>query len=197
VKYALHARGETISLLSGLAMLASLGCMPLWNRWVKTLPLANVFLYAVCISCIGMFTMGLFPSLPGAVISALVYGGALQGINVSNILIRAGLVSRNIERTGNRNEASYYGLMNSALRLVGLLQSLAMVLVGSLFGYISGAQPGTHPDLAFRFTISFLPVVGLSLAVLFTRPFFKAYALSIASFQQISSPTTDEMSITK
>jgi len=198
VKYALHERGEMISLLSGLAMLASLACLPLWNRLIKTLPLDRVFLYAVCISGSAVFTMGIFPNLPSAAFSALVYGGALQGISVCNIIIRAGLVSRNIDRTQNHNEASYYGVMNSALRLVGLLQSLAMVLVGTLFGYISGDQPGAHPDLAFRFLISLLPIVGLSLALFFARPFFKICpSLPVSSFRHTISPTTDETSVSK
>lgn len=192
VKYSLQARGEIISLLSGLAMLASLAGIPLWNRLLKTLSLGKVFLGAVCISGIGVLTMGLFPNLPCAVFSALVYGGALQGISVCNIIIRAGLVGRNIDRTHNRNEASYYGLMNSVLHLVGLLQSLAMVLVGAIFGYMSGDQPGAHPDLAFRFLISFLPVVSLSLAAIFARPFFKAStSLPISSFRHTMSPPAD------
>ncbi len=159
VKYSLHMQSGMISLLSGLAMLASLAGMPLWNRVIKRFPLHSVFLGAVSISAVGILPMGLFPKLPGAVFSAIVFGGALQGINVCNIIIRANLVGRNIARTRNRNEASYYGLMNAALRLVGVLQSLAMVSVAVLFGYISGDQPGTNPDMAFRFLISFLPVI--------------------------------------
>jgi GPH family glycoside/pentoside/hexuronide:cation symporter len=175
VKYSLQAKSETISLLSGLALLASLLSMPVWSKLIKTWTLGRVFLTTASVSGIGMLGLGISPNLPCAAICAVVFGGALQGINVCNIVIRAGLITRNIDRTGNRNEASYYGLMNSALRIGGLLQSLAMFLVGMLFGYISGDQPGPQPDLAFRFLISFLPILSLCAAILIAIKFFTAW----------------------
>src|SRR5512138_2028078 len=121
-----------------------------------------------------MLGLGLVPTLSCAALSAVLFGGALQGINVCSIVIRANLVSRNIERTGNRNEASYYGLINSGLRSGDLLHSLAMLGMGLLFGYVSGENPGPQPGLAFRCLISALPSAGLCLAALFARKFFKA-----------------------
>ena len=100
----------------------------------------------------------------------------MQGINVIHTVIRGGLVSRNVTSTGNQNEGFYYGLMNSTLRLVGLLQSAAMLLAGVIFGYISGEEPGPHPGLTFRFLIGFLPAASLFLGSFFAGKFFKAFS---------------------
>jgi GPH family glycoside/pentoside/hexuronide:cation symporter len=176
VKYSLHARTETISMLSGLAMFSSLVSMTAWTRLLKAWQIQKVFFVTLAVSGISMLGFGLFATVPGAALFAVLFGGALQGINVCNIVTRASLISRNIDQTGNYNEASYYGLMNSGIRLGDLLHSLALLLVGVLFGYVSGENPGSQPGLAFRFLMSLLPIAGLSMGALFARKFFKVFS---------------------
>jgi GPH family glycoside/pentoside/hexuronide:cation symporter len=49
------------------------------------------------------------------------------------------------------------------LRITGklskILESLALVLLGLLFGYVSGGDPGPQPENAFRFLMSVFPLV--------------------------------------
>ncbi len=184
VKYSLHGPTSMISLLSGLALASSLVVMPLWTRLIKRWELQRVFLANVVVLGAGMLGLGLFSGIFPVALSAVFFGIALQGINVCNIVIRASLISRNIDRSGSRNEASYYGMMNSALRLGGLLQSLAMLLAGVLFGYVSGENPGPQPGAAFRFLISALPILSLVVASIFARLFFNAFVeKTIPSFR--------------
>ena len=49
-------------------------------------------------------------------------------------------------------------------RLSKILETLALVLLGVLFGYVSGQDPGPDPENAFRFLISVFPFVCLVLA---------------------------------
>ncbi len=177
VKYSMKAQTSTISVLSGLALLSSLIVMPVWAKLIKRWELRNIFMATSAVLCIGMLGLGLFKEIPIVALFAVIFGVAVQGINVSNIVIRAALVSRNISRTGNRNEASYYGMMNSCLRLGGLLQSLAMLLIGLLFGYVSGDHPGPQPGIAFRFLIGILPVISLAIACLFAWQFFNRFSI--------------------
>lgn len=107
--------------------------------------------------------------------SAIVFGVSWGGLNICSTVLRATLITRNIDRTGNRNEASYYGLMNFSLRLGGMLHSLSMLLMGVLFGYVSGENPGAQPGLAFRFLISAMPMAGLAIAALFAHGFFQRF----------------------
>jgi GPH family glycoside/pentoside/hexuronide:cation symporter len=43
------------------------------------------------------------------------------------------------------------------------------VLLGLLFGYVSGENPGPHPENAFRFLMSVFPLVYASIAWLIVR----------------------------
>jgi GPH family glycoside/pentoside/hexuronide:cation symporter len=45
-----------------------------------------------------------------------------------------------------------------------ILESLALVLIGLLFGYVSGESPGPQPENAFRFLMSVFPLVFTILA---------------------------------
>ncbi len=177
VKYTLNAPTSTISLISGIGLIVSLATMPLWPKLIKAWGLRTVFLVAIAISGSGLLGFGIFTALPGVVLSGIIIGVTSQGINVCNLVIRALLISRNISRTSLQNEAAYYGMINSALRLGGLLQSLSMLLVGALFGYVSGEIPGPNPGAAFRFLISVLPILSLVLAFVFAWLFFKASGL--------------------
>jgi GPH family glycoside/pentoside/hexuronide:cation symporter len=176
VKYTLHAPPSMISILSSVSLVASLAAIPLWTRLVKRWGLPRVFFCSIAGTSCALLLIGLVPNVQLAPFATLIYGLAVPGIQVSNIVIRAELVSRSTLRMGSQNEGFYYGMMNFALRLGGLLQALAMFLAAQFFGYTSGETPGPHPDLAFRFLMGFLPVAGLVLASAFARSFFKSFS---------------------
>ena len=178
VKYALQAPTWVNSVLFGSALLSSLATMPAWTRLMKRWKLRKVFLISSGVTGVGLAGLGLLPYMPSAIGFAVIIGAAFQGINICNVVIRADLVSRNVRRTDRNNEASYYGMLNSALRSGGLLQSVAMLLVSALFGYVSGSNPGGQPGLAFRFLISVLPVTSLCLAAIVSQQFFRAFRLN-------------------
>jgi Na+/melibiose symporter-like transporter len=74
-------------------------------------------------------------------------------------MIMANFVDRSLEHTGHRREGVYYSLLRVAGKLSKILESLALVLIGFLFGYVSGENPGPHPENAFRFLISVFPLI--------------------------------------
>jgi GPH family glycoside/pentoside/hexuronide:cation symporter len=50
-----------------------------------------------------------------------------------------------------------------------LLEALALILLGLLFGYVSGEDPGPNPESAFRFFMSVLPFICMVAALLVAR----------------------------
>jgi GPH family glycoside/pentoside/hexuronide:cation symporter len=54
-------------------------------------------------------------------------------------------------------------------RLSKLLEALALILFGVLFGYVSGEDPGPNPDHVFRILMSAFPIVCLATAWLLAR----------------------------
>jgi len=108
--------------------------------------------------------IGLASNLILGAIGAAVAGASLGGLKVCREIIVAGFVDRNLERTGHRREGIYYSLLRVTGKLSKILESLALVLLGLLFGYVSGENPGPHPENAFRFLMSVFPLVFTCLA---------------------------------
>ena len=92
-------------------------------------------------------------------IGAAVVGASMGGIKVCAVMIMANFVDQNLKRTGHRQEGIYYSLVRVIGKLSKVLESLALVLLGLLFGYVSGKDPGPQPENAFRFLISVFPLV--------------------------------------
>ena len=71
----------------------------------------------------------------------------------------ANFVDQDLKRTGHRREGIYFGLLRVLGKLSKVQEGLAIVLLGLLFGYVSGENPGPQPGNAFRFLISVFPLV--------------------------------------
>jgi GPH family glycoside/pentoside/hexuronide:cation symporter len=113
--------------------------------------------------------LGLAPNLVVGVIGAAIAGMGLGGIKVCREMIMANLVDRSLARTGHRREGLYYSLLRVFGRLSKILEALALVLLGVLFGYVSGENPGPRPADAFRFLISVIPLAFMTFAWLIAR----------------------------
>ena len=60
---------------------------------------------------------------------------------------------------------SLVGVMN---RLIGLYVSLGSKVISVAFGFESGANPGSNPDLASRFLLCVFPFIAMAVATIFT-----------------------------
>jgi len=182
-KYALGAESGTIVLIFAVSLTAALGSVPVWVRLYRRWGTATVFLRSMGVIVIASLGLGLAPESVTAILATGIYGIGWGGCQVCFDVIRADLVDRHFHLTGQRSEAVYFSLLGVGIHLSGVLQGAAMFAVSGLFGFISGEQPGPQPDLAFRFLIGVVPVIGLLLSMYFARQFFNQIAPKPASKQ--------------
>ncbi len=175
VKYALGAGPELTSILSGAALVSCFIVLPLWGRLVLKWKMKTTFASVVLVMLVGTVMMGLPPNKGMALAAIVVIGVAWGGIWVCNNIIRADLVSQNLANTGKHTEGLYYALLNVIQNMGGVLQALAMLLAGLLFGYVSGEDPGPQPAMAFRFLMGLAPLAVLATSWYFARSFLKDY----------------------
>lgn len=76
------------------------------------------------------------------------------------------IIDRDFEQTGRRREGVYTAVGGFITRSSGLISALAFWVVGLLFGYVSGEQPGPDPQGTFRFLISAVPFCLLAVSFL-------------------------------
>ena len=159
VKYTLRASPQATSLIFAVVFITAILSVSLWGRFVRTLGIKRAWLWTVAVMSASAMIIGLASSLVVGAIGAAFAGASLGGIKVCREIIIANYVDRDLQRTGYRREGIYYGLLRVTGKLSKILESLALVLLGLLFGYVSGENPGPHPENAFRFLMSVFPLV--------------------------------------
>ena len=93
----------------------------------------------------------------------------MGGIKVCHQLIVANFVDQDLKRTGRRREGIYYSVLRVMGKFSKILESLALVFLAVLFGYVNGENPGPHPENAFRFLMSAVPLMLTLIAWLIAR----------------------------
>jgi GPH family glycoside/pentoside/hexuronide:cation symporter len=163
-KYTLGAGPQAPSLVFATVFLVAIVSVLPWGKGLRALGVQRTWLWAVAVMLCSAVVLGLASSLLVGLIGAALVGFGLGGVKVCREMIVANLVDRSLARTGHRREGAYYSLLRVFGKLSKVLEAGALALLGVLFGYVSGADPGPRPGNAFRFLISVLPFVFLSLA---------------------------------
>jgi GPH family glycoside/pentoside/hexuronide:cation symporter len=164
-KYTLQAGPQSPSLVFATVFVVAITSVALWTRWVGALGVKRTWRWAVIVMLSSAVALGLATSLWAGLIGAALAGVGLGGIKVCREMIMANTVDRSLARTGHRREGAYYSLLRVFGKLSKVLEAGVLALLGVLFGYVSGAEPGPQPGNAFRFLISAFPVVFLILAL--------------------------------
>ncbi|HEX6305131.1 MAG TPA: MFS transporter [Anaerolineales bacterium] len=159
VKYTLGASPQVTSLIFATVFIVAILSVSTWGRFVRILGIKRSLLWSVGVMAASALILGLAPNLLLGAIGAAVAGAGLGGIKVCREIIMANFVDRNLKRTGHRREGIYFSMFRVIGKLSKILEALALVLLGLLFGYVSGENPGPQPETAFRFLISVFPLV--------------------------------------
>jgi GPH family glycoside/pentoside/hexuronide:cation symporter len=170
-KYTLGAGPQAPALIFGAVFGMAILSVAVWSRLVRRLGTKRAWLWAIGMVLVATVLAGLVPNLFLGVIGAALAGAGFGGTQVCREMILAKLVDGSLERTGRRQEGIYYSLSMLFGRLSKIVQALALLLLLVLFGYVSGEDPGPHPDTAFRFLIGVLPLVCLVPAWILARRF--------------------------
>jgi GPH family glycoside/pentoside/hexuronide:cation symporter len=164
VKYTLGASAQATSLIFATVFIVAILSVSFWSRLIRILGIKRSWLWAVGVMAASAVILGVAFNLVLGVIGAAVVGVGLGGVKVCREMIIANFVDGNLKRTGHRREGIYYSLLRVIGKLSKILESLALVLLGILFGYVSGENPGPQPENAFRFLIAVFPLVFTSIA---------------------------------
>ena len=159
VKYTLRASPQVTSLIFAIVFITAILSVPIWSRFLRMLDIKRTWLWTVALMSASAIIIGLASNLVIGVLGAAVAGASLGGVKVCREIIVASFVDRDLERTGHRREGIYYSLLRVIGKASKILEALALVLLGLLFGYISGENPGPQPENAFRFLMSVFPLV--------------------------------------
>lgn len=166
VKYHLEEGGVGATVLLGTVIISAILFIPLWVKIVSLIRLMPAWRvsFAVCVA--GVIPLYFTGSLIPAAVSAVLLGCGFGGVSTTMDVVSARILDEDRKKTGIKREGSYTSLIGILNKTSGLFSSLAFLLVYRLYGFESGAEPGTRPGEASRFITVLFPVCVLLLCLL-------------------------------
>lgn len=168
-KYTLRAIPQAPSIIFAVVFMVAILSVSIWSRLVRRQGVKQTWLYAIWVFILSAMIIILASNLVVGILGAALAGVGLGGVKVCRELILAKLVDQGMQRTGRRQEGIYYSLNRFIGRLSKILESFSLILLGVIFGYVSGEQPGPDPGNAFRFLMGVFPFVCMFIALMLAR----------------------------
>jgi GPH family glycoside/pentoside/hexuronide:cation symporter len=176
VQYALGLdSGNSTFLLAAVLVIAIAG-VALWAWLVKKFALMPVWRAALAILTIAFIPLYFAQNLVMGIVFSAFVGLGFAGVITTMDLIGAKIMDEDTQKYGLRREGIISNAMGFMNRLNGLFTSAAYLLVGKIYLFESGDNPGPHPDAAARFLMTLVPPVlmlisfGFSWFINFNKP---------------------------
>ena len=157
-------------------LLIAIGCVAFWAWFVRKFGLLRIWRMALGVLAVAFVPLYFANNLISAIISSAMVGFGFAGVITTMDLIGARIMDEDKRKHKVRREGIISNALGFMNRLSGLFTSLAFLLVSVLFGFESGANPGTQSDVAAKFLLSVFPMVmmvislGFSFLLKFKKP---------------------------
>lgn len=165
-KYTLGLDSNMTSIMMASVFVVAMPMVTIWAKLIKKMGASKTWLIGVVVLSITVLPLGLANNLITGIIAGAILGLGYCGVLVSGEVVTSEIIDRDAKKTGVRREAIYLSVYGFIIRISGVLQSAAFALIGLLFGYVNGDNPGAHPAIAFKFFMSVIPFIALCLAFL-------------------------------
>lgn len=163
-KYVLGIEGSAVSILM-VATFASVIPMAIaWYWVVRRIGVLRSYKTSIVVFAIAVLPMFFARDLVSGIIAGVCLSVGIAGHFVIPLLVQAQIIDVDAAKTGRRREGMYLAVGNVLVRASALVTAFAFWIVGSLFGYVSGEQPGPDPADTFIFLTSTVPLVLLVLS---------------------------------
>lgn len=168
VQYALGLSSGQATFLLAAVMVVAIAGVSLWVWLVKSFSLIPVWRSSLALLALTFIPLYFASSLSTAVIFAAFIGLGFSGVITTMDLIGAKIMDEDTQKHGLRREGIISNALGFMNRLNGLFTSAAYLLVGRLYGFESGANPGPRPDEAARFLLTIIPPVLMVISFAFS-----------------------------
>ncbi|RAV10806.1 MFS transporter [Paenibacillus contaminans] len=165
-KYSLHIEEAQVSILLAAIFVSIIPLVAVWYWIVRKLGGLKGWRTAMVAYGLCVIPLWFAEGLGGGIAAGIVFGFGMAGFLVTPAVLSGQIIDRDAELTGRRREGIYNAVGGFITRSSGLLSALAFWIVGMMFGYVSGDDPGSSPDTTFRVLISVVPFILLTVAFL-------------------------------
>ncbi|WP_442601599.1 MFS transporter [Paenibacillus sp. KN14-4R] len=175
-KYVLGISEGEITYLLAAVFVSVIPFVFVWYWIIKKLGGYRSWRLAIVVYAISVIPLWFSSDLITGIVAGICVGFGLAGFLVTPPVLTGTIIDQDTEKTGKRREGIYVAVGGFITRSSGLISVLAFWIVGMIFGYVSGEQPGPNPEATFRYLISAVPFILLVVAIiisLFLKDFTK------------------------
>ncbi|GAA3402442.1 MFS transporter [Paenibacillus hodogayensis] len=165
-KYVLNIPESQVSILLASIFASVIPLVAVWYWIVQKLGGVRGWRLALAVYALSVVPLWFATNLGSGIAAGISAGFGLSGFLVTPLVLSSQIIDRDFAATGRRREGVYTAVGSFITRSSGLLSALAFWIVGMVFGYVSGDNPGSDPSSTFRYLISVIPFCLLALSFL-------------------------------
>jgi GPH family glycoside/pentoside/hexuronide:cation symporter len=163
-KYALNISEGEVSILMGAVFVSIIPLVAVWYLISRKLGGLHSWRLALAVYAVSVIPLWFAGNLGSGIAAGIVVGFGMAGFLVTPAMLSARIIDLDAERTGQRREGIYTAVAGFITRSSGLIAALAFWIVGLIYGYQSGDEPGPHPETTFRVLICMVPFILLTVS---------------------------------
>ncbi|MHA7966296.1 MFS transporter [Paenibacillus sp. CAU 1782] len=164
-KYVLKIPEEQVTILLATIFVSVIPLVGVWYWLVRRMDPVIAWRLSLGAYALSVIPLWFGNSLGAGVVAGVIVGFGMAGFLVTPPVVTGLIIDRDFEETGRRREGVYTAVAGFITRSSGLISVLAFFIVGQLFGYKSGDEPGPDPETTFRVLISVVPFLLLFTAI--------------------------------
>lgn len=165
-KYVLNISEAQVSILLGSVFISVIPLVFVWYWIIRKMNGVSAWRLSLAVYGLSVIPLWFGYDLISGVAAGIAVGFGLAGFLVTPAIVSGKIIDEDAERTGLRREGIYTAVGGFITRSSGLISALAFFIVGLIFGYESGDNPGADPESTFRYLMSVVPFCLLVFAFL-------------------------------
>src|SRR5690606_21176551 len=169
-KYVLRIPEAQVTILMASVFVSVIPLVFVWFLIIRKLGGLQGWRLSLLAYALSVIPLWFGNSLLSGALAGILVGFGLAGSLVSPAVLSGQIIDRDAEKTGRRREGIYTAVAGFITRSSGLISAVAFWVVGLVFGYVSGDEPGPNPKATFLYLICVIPFI--LLAISFTISLF-------------------------
>lgn len=157
-KYVLKIPDAQVSILLASIFVSVIPLVFVWYWLIRRMDPLKGWRLSLVAYALSVIPLWFGSSLVTGVLAGVLVGFGLAGFLVTPPIVTGIIIDEDFVRTGSRREGIYTAVAGFITRSSGLISALAFFIVGIIFGYESGDNPGANPEATFRYLISIVPL---------------------------------------
>ncbi|MFD2117387.1 MFS transporter [Paenibacillus yanchengensis] len=163
-KYVLKIPENQVTILMAAIFVSVIPLVFVWYWLIRKIDPLKGWRYSLIAYALSVIPLWFGNSLWTGVAAGILVGFGLAGFFVTPPVVTGMIIDEDTRRTGSRREGIYTAVAGFITRSSGLISAFAFFIVGAIFGYESGDNPGPDPESTFRYLISVVPFILVSIS---------------------------------